>query len=71
MADGGMASFKDLLSKDDVTAIHAYVLSQAHALWEAKKGKAKSELEGVGLLVIAGESTRAAPPPRCSRASEL
>ena len=39
-SDGGMASFKDVLSKDDVTAIRAYVLSQAHALWEAKKGKA-------------------------------
>jgi mono/diheme cytochrome c family protein len=38
-ADGGMASFKDILTKNDVEAIHAYVLSQAHALWDAKKGK--------------------------------
>jgi quinohemoprotein ethanol dehydrogenase len=38
LADGGMASFKDLLKKDDVTAIRAYVLSQSHALWDAKKG---------------------------------
>jgi quinohemoprotein ethanol dehydrogenase len=39
LADGGMASFKDILTKKDVDAIHAYVLSQAHALWDAKKGK--------------------------------
>ena len=39
LADGGMASFKDVLSKDDVAAIRAYVLSQAHALWDAKKSK--------------------------------
>jgi PQQ-dependent dehydrogenase (methanol/ethanol family) len=37
LADGGMASFKDTLSKDDVAAIHAYVLSQAHALWDAQQ----------------------------------
>jgi quinohemoprotein ethanol dehydrogenase len=36
LADGGMASFKDILSKDDVVAIRAYVLSQAHALWDAQ-----------------------------------
>src|SRR5215469_13286942 len=36
LADGGMASFKDILSKDDVGAIRAYVLSQAHALWDAQ-----------------------------------
>ena len=35
LADGGMASFKDVLSKEDVAAIRAYVLSQAHALWDA------------------------------------
>ena len=39
LADGGMASFRDVLSKDDVTAIRAYVLSQAHALWDANKSK--------------------------------
>jgi mono/diheme cytochrome c family protein len=39
LADGGMASFKDALSKNDVAAIRAYVLSQAHALWDAKKSK--------------------------------
>jgi PQQ-dependent dehydrogenase (methanol/ethanol family) len=39
LVDGGMASFKDALSKNDVAAIRAYVLSQAHALWDAKKGK--------------------------------
>jgi quinohemoprotein ethanol dehydrogenase len=38
MADGGMAAFKDL-KKDDVTAIRAYVLDRAHALWDAKKGR--------------------------------
>jgi len=40
LADGGMASFKDVLSKDDVAAIRAYVLDQAHQAWDAKqKGK--------------------------------
>lgn len=43
LADGGMASFKDLLTKDDVTAIRAYVLSQAHTLWDAKKGGAPAK----------------------------
>jgi quinohemoprotein ethanol dehydrogenase len=38
LSDAGMASFKDVLTKDDVTAIRAYVLSQAHALWDATKG---------------------------------
>jgi len=33
LADGGMASFRDILSKDDVTAIRAYVLQQAHLAW--------------------------------------
>ncbi|HEY1613602.1 MAG TPA: PQQ-dependent dehydrogenase, methanol/ethanol family [Rhizomicrobium sp.] len=42
LADGGMASFKDILTKDDVTAIRAYVLSQSHALWDATKGKGKA-----------------------------
>ncbi len=39
LASLGMAPFKDVLTKQDVVAIRAYVLSQAHALWEAKKGK--------------------------------
>ncbi len=40
LADGGMASFKDVLTKDDVAAIRAYVLDQAHQAWDAKqKGK--------------------------------
>ncbi|HEY3886621.1 MAG TPA: c-type cytochrome, partial [Vicinamibacterales bacterium] len=39
LADSGMASFKDVLTRADVAAIRAYVLSQAHALWDAKKGK--------------------------------
>jgi mono/diheme cytochrome c family protein len=40
LSDGGMASFKDVLSKDDVAAIRAYVLDQAHQAWDAKqKGK--------------------------------
>jgi PQQ-dependent dehydrogenase (methanol/ethanol family) len=37
LADGGMASFKDILSGDDVAAIRAYVLSQAHALRDAQQ----------------------------------
>lgn len=37
LASGGMASFKDVLSKDDVAAIRSYVLSQAHALWNASR----------------------------------
>jgi PQQ-dependent dehydrogenase (methanol/ethanol family) len=41
LADGGMASFRDLLSPADVVAIRAYVLSRAHALWDAKQGKGK------------------------------
>jgi len=35
LSGGGMASFKDVLSKDDVTAIRAYVLHQAHVAWES------------------------------------
>ena len=35
LADSGMASFKDLLTKDDVVAIRAYILSQAHLAWDA------------------------------------
>jgi PQQ-dependent dehydrogenase (methanol/ethanol family) len=41
LANGGMASFKDVLSKDDVAAIRAYVLSQAHALWDASHSAGK------------------------------
>jgi mono/diheme cytochrome c family protein len=42
LADAGMASFKDLLNKDDVAAIRAYVLQQAHVAWDEKqKQKAK------------------------------
>ncbi len=37
LADGGMASFKDVLSKDDVEAIRAYVLQQAHLAWKGKQ----------------------------------
>jgi quinohemoprotein ethanol dehydrogenase len=40
LADAGMASFKDILTKDDIAAVRAYVLSQAHAAWDANKGKA-------------------------------
>jgi hypothetical protein len=29
-----MASFKDVLSKDDVAAIRAYVLQQSHLAWD-------------------------------------
>ena len=35
LSGGGMASFKDVLSQDDVAAIRAYVLHQAHIAWEA------------------------------------
>ncbi len=42
LADAGMASFKDLLKKDDVAAIRAYILQQAQIAWDAKqKAKAK------------------------------
>jgi quinohemoprotein ethanol dehydrogenase len=34
LAGGGMASFADVLSKDDVAAIRAYILDQAHLAWE-------------------------------------
>jgi hypothetical protein len=29
-----MASFKDVLSKEDVNAIKAYILDQSHAAWD-------------------------------------
>ena len=34
LADNGMASFKDVLSKDDAAAIKAYILDQAHVAWD-------------------------------------
>ena len=40
LSDAGMASFKDILKKDDVAAIRAYVLQQAHVAWDMKQ-KAK------------------------------
>ena len=42
LQDGGMASFKDVLSKDDVAAIRAYVIQQSHLAWDqAHKPSAK------------------------------
>ena len=38
LQDGGMASFKDVLSKGDVAAIRAYVLQQSHLAWDEGKG---------------------------------
>jgi mono/diheme cytochrome c family protein len=34
LADNGMASFSDILSKDDVAAIRSYVLQQSHLAWD-------------------------------------
>ncbi len=34
LADNGMASFKDVLSKDDAAAIKAYILDQSHLAWD-------------------------------------
>jgi PQQ-dependent dehydrogenase (methanol/ethanol family) len=34
LADGGMASFKDILTKNDVDTIRAYVLHQSHLAWD-------------------------------------
>lgn len=39
LADGGMASFKDILSKQDVDDIRAYVLEQAREAWDAAHPK--------------------------------
>ena len=39
LADGGMASFKDVLSKEDVADIRSYVLEQAHEAWDAAHPK--------------------------------
>ena len=41
LADGGMASFKDVLSKDDAAAIKAYILQQSHLAWDAAHPKGK------------------------------
>ena len=41
LADNGMASFKDVLSKDDAHAIRAYILDQAHAAWDQAHPKGK------------------------------
>lgn len=37
LADGGMASFKDVLTKSDVDVIRAYVLHEAHNAWKRKQ----------------------------------
>jgi quinohemoprotein ethanol dehydrogenase len=39
LKDGGMASFSDILTKDDVAAIRAYALQSAQALYAASKAK--------------------------------
>ncbi len=39
LQDGGMASFKDVMSKDDVAAIRAYVLQESHLAWNAAHKK--------------------------------
>ena len=39
LSSGGMASFKDILSKDDAAAIKAYILQQSHLAWEAAHPK--------------------------------
>ena len=41
LADGGMASFKDILTKQDVDDIRAYVLEQSHEAWDAAHPKKK------------------------------
>jgi len=41
LADNGMASFKDVLSKDDAHAIKAYILQQSHEAWDQAHPKAK------------------------------
>ena len=39
LADAGMASFKDILNKDDVAAIRSYALQQAHLAWDQSHPK--------------------------------
>jgi mono/diheme cytochrome c family protein len=39
LADNGMASFKDVLSKDDAAAIKAYILDQSHLAWDQGHSK--------------------------------
>jgi len=41
LADNGMASFKDVLSKDDAAAIRAYILGQSHAAWDQAHSQKK------------------------------
>ncbi len=43
LAGGGMASFKDLLTKADVAAIRAYVLQQSQAAWDAAQKTQKTK----------------------------
>ncbi|HVV66439.1 MAG TPA: PQQ-binding-like beta-propeller repeat protein, partial [Rhizomicrobium sp.] len=40
---GGMASFHDVVSKDDARAIKAYILQEAHLAWDAAHPKTKNE----------------------------
>ena len=37
LVNSGMASFSDVLSEDDVKAIHAYLISRAHEAWEMQE----------------------------------
>jgi mono/diheme cytochrome c family protein len=39
LAGAGMASFKDLLTKQDVEAIRSYVLQQSHVAWDKNHPK--------------------------------
>ncbi|MBN9593156.1 MAG: PQQ-dependent dehydrogenase, methanol/ethanol family [Alphaproteobacteria bacterium] len=41
MESNGMASFKDILNKNDVAAIRAYVLDEAHKLYKSEHPEAK------------------------------
>src|ERR1043166_5703867 len=48
LAAGGMPSFKDILSKDDVTAIRAYILDQSHLAWtQGHSAPAKKKPPGI------------------------
>jgi quinohemoprotein ethanol dehydrogenase len=42
LADGGMASFGDVLSADDAAAIKAYILQQSHVAWDQGHPKPKA-----------------------------
>ncbi len=50
LADSGMASFKDILNKDDVVAIRAYVLQQSHLAWDQgiQRSRGRSMALGTG-----------------------